>query len=131
METNTSAPQGKRRLTRDWIDPSRLYNPRVPAGRWVFLWGLAIYPFLVLFVFLTAIIIAVETLSSSANTADYLGIVVYVFMLAWVAAVVGICRRRLLQLRMSPAWVLVAIFPVVNLILFLYLLLKSGGDESH
>ena len=38
---------GNRRHLRDWIDPLRLYDPRVPAGRSVFLWGLAIFPPLV------------------------------------------------------------------------------------
>ena len=115
---------------RDRIDPLRLYDPRIPAGRFIFLWGLAIYPFIVLFVLMTAAIMIVEAVTPSANVGDYLGIVTYVFMLGWVAAIVAICRRRLLQLQMSPQWVWVAILPVVSLILFVYLLFKSDPVTS-
>lgn len=130
MENNMSAPQGKRRPLRDWIDPLRLYDPRVPAGRLVFLWGLAIFPPVVIFVLLTIILIIVETVSPNINP-DYIGIIVWPFMLAWVAATVAITRRRLLQLERSQSWVWVAIFPIVNLPLFLYLLLKSGPVARH
>ncbi len=131
MENNTSSLQDKRSPARDWLNPLRLYDPRIPAGRWTFLWGLAIYPFIVMFVFTMVVIILIETFASSANVADYIGIVAYVFMLGWVAAVVCICRRRLLTLEMSPMWVWVAIIPIVNLFLFLYLLIKSGRGESR
>ena len=113
------------KFIRDWINPLRLYDPRVPAGRLVFLWGLAIFPPVVIFVLLTVIIIVVETVSPNISP-DYIGIIVWPFMLAWVAATVAITRRRLLQLRRSQNWVWVAILPIVNLPLFLYLLLKPG-----
>ncbi len=131
MESNALAPQGKRGHVRNWIDPIRLYNPTVPAGRLVFLWGLAIYPFVVMFVLLTVVIIAMESFVTSAQLGDYLGIVVWIFMLAWVAATVAICHRRLLDLGKSQAWVLVAILPIVDLILFAYLLLKPSPYASH
>ncbi len=130
MEDGTGTPQGKRRYLRDWIDPLRLYDPRLPAGRFVFLWGLAIFPPVVIFVLLTVIIIVVETISPNVDP-DYIGIIVWSFMLAWVMATVAITRRRLLQLGRSPRWVWVAILPIVNLPLLIYLLLKSGPDASH
>src|SRR5258707_8240515 len=114
MEDIKGAPQGERRNLRDWIDPLRLYDPRVPAGRLVFLWGLAIFPPVVIFVVLTVIIIVVEAVSPNVNP-DYIGIIVWPFMLIWVMAIVAITRRRLLQLGRSPRWVWVAIFPIVNL----------------
>ena len=116
---------GKRRHLRDWIDPLRLYDPRIPAGRLVFLWGLAIFPLVVTFVLLTAILIVVETVFPNISP-DYIGIIVWPFMLAWVMATVAITRRRLLHLERSPGWAWVAIFPIVNLPLFLYLFLKPG-----
>ncbi len=125
MEDGTGTPQGKRRHLRDWIDPLRLYDPRIPAGRLVFLWGLAIFPPVVIFVLLTILIIVVETVAPNLKP-DYIGIMVWPFMLAWVMATVAITRRRLLQLEMSPTWVWVAILPIVNLPLFLYLILKAG-----
>ncbi len=125
MENNTGESQVPGSRFREWIDPMRLYNPTVGAGRVTFLWGLVIYPFMVMFVLLTAAIIAIESFSGSANAADSIGIVTYVFMLGWVAAAVFICRRRLLQLGKSQAWVWLAIVPLANLGLFLYLLLKS------
>ncbi len=128
MEDLTGTSPGERRREsrhlRDWLDPLRLYDPRIPAGRLVFLWGLAIFPLAVMFVLLTVIIIVVETVSPNVNP-DYIGIIVWPFMLAWVAAAVAITYRRLLQLDRSPRWVWVAILPIVNLPLFLYLLLKS------
>jgi uncharacterized membrane protein YhaH (DUF805 family) len=66
-----------------------------------------------------------ETVSTTVNP-DYIGIIVWLFMLAWVVATVAITRRRLLQLERSPLWVWVAILPIVNLPLFIYLLLKPG-----
>lgn len=124
MKHITGTPRGKRRYLRDWIDPLRLYDPRTPAGRLVFLWGLTIFPLVVMFVLLTVILIVVETVSPNVNP-DYIGIMVWPFMLAWVMATVAITRRRLLRLQRSQFWVWVAILPIVNLPLFLYLLLKS------
>ncbi len=120
---------------RDWIDPLRLYDPRFPAGRLVFLWGLAIFPLMVIFVLLDAILIVVETTSPNINP-DYIGVIVYPFMMLWVVAGVAIIKRRLLQLRKSQMWVWVAILPIINLPLLLYLLLKPGpvvnvGDINH
>ncbi len=126
---NTISSPGERRHLRDWIDPLRLYDPRVPAGRLVFLWGLVIFPLAVIFVLLTAIIIVVETVSPNGSS-DSIGIIVFLFMLTWVAAAVAITRRRLLQLGKSQMWVWVAIFPIVNLPLFLYLLLKPDPVAS-
>ncbi len=130
MQDLTGAPQGTRRHLRNWIDPLRLYDPRLPAGRVVCLWGLAIFPPVVIFALLTVIIMVVETVSPSVNP-EYIGIIVWPFMLAWVAATVAITRRRLLQLEMSQRWVWVAIFPIVNLPLFSYLLLKAGPVAEH
>ena len=127
MEDITGSSTAERRHLRDWIDPLRLYDPRIPAGRLVFLWGLAVFPLIVMFVLLTVIIVVVETVFPNAS-ADYLGIIVWFFMLAWVAATVAITRRRLFQLRRSQNWVWVAILPIVNLPLFLYLLLKAHPD---
>lgn len=130
MEEIPGTPQGTRRYLRDWIDPLRLYDPRIPAGRLVFLWGLAIFPPVVIFVLLTVVLIVVETVSPDINP-DYIGIIVWPFMLAWVTATVAITRRRLLQLGRSQMWVWVVILPIVNLPLLLYLLLKSGPVADH
>ncbi len=132
-DVRDTSPSTRRRL-RDWIDPLRLYDPRVPAGRLVFLWGLAIFPLIVIFVLLTVIIIVVETVFPDINS-DYIGIIVWPFMLAWIVAYVAMTRRRLLHLGRSQNWVwvvvLVAILPIVNLPLFLYLLLKPGPVALH
>ncbi len=130
MEHITGTAPGARRHLRDWINPLRLYDPRIPAGRLVFLWGLAIFPPVVIFVLLTVAIIIVETPSPNVNP-DYIGIIVWPFMLAWVMATVAITRRRLLQLEKSQRWVWVAILPIVNLPLFLYLLLKPDPVADH
>ncbi len=118
-----SAPDNRPPL-RDWINPLRLYDPRLPAGRWVFVWGLAIFPCVVIFLVLTVILMVLETFVPNIDP-QYIGIIVWPFMLAWVAALVAITRRRLLYLQMSSLWVWLAILPVVNLPLYIYLLVKS------
>ncbi len=130
MQDGTGTIEGKSRYLKDWTNPLRLYDPRIPAGRLVFLWGLAIFPPVVIFVLLTMIIIVVEMVIPNISP-DYIGIMVWPFMLAWVMATVAITRRRLLQLEMSPMWVWVAILPIVNLPLFLYLSLKAGSVAEH
>ncbi len=130
MEDSRVTLQGERRHLRDWIDPLRLYDPRIPAGRLAFLWGLAIFPLVVMSGLLTVTLIVVETVFPDVNP-DYIGILVWLFMLAWVAATVAITRRRLLQLERSQNWVWVVILPIVNLPLFVYLLLKSDPAASH
>lgn len=130
MADITGNQQGKRGYLRDWIDPLRLYDPRIAAGRLEFLCGLAIFPPVVIFVLLAVIILVIETVSTNVNP-DYIGIIVWPFMLAWVLATVAITRRRLLQLERSQMWVWIAILPIINLPLFLYLLLKPGPVAEH
>jgi uncharacterized membrane protein YhaH (DUF805 family) len=130
MDDTSGTPHGDRRRLRRWIDPRQLYDPRVSAGRLAFLWGLAIFPPVVIFALLTVILIVVETAAPNIDT-DYIGIIVWPFMLAWVAAAVAITRRRLLQLNLSQRWVWLAILPVANLPLFIYLLVKPGSAASH
>ncbi len=129
MEAFTGMPKDKKDRLRDWIDPLHLYDPRIPAGRLVFFWGLAVFPLLVILVLLTVIIIVVEAVFPNFNP-DYLGILVWPFMLGWGAATVAITRRRLLQLNKSPMWIWVAILPIVDLPLFFYLLLKTAPSND-
>lgn len=88
------------------------------------MWGLAIFPCVVIFLVLTVILMVLETFVPNIDP-QYIGIIVWPFMLAWVAALVAITRRRLLYLQMSSLWVWLAILPVVNLPLYIYLLVKS------
>lgn len=126
MENSSPTSQGQGSHLRDWIDPARIYNIYLPAGRLPFVWGLAVYPFLVLFVLLTAFIIVIESVYTGANIGDYIGIGTWVFMLVWVAAAVCMTYRRLSYLGKSWGLVWLIVLPVVNLIFFLYLLIKSG-----
>ncbi len=131
MERNAKTSRGKPSHLRDWIDPTRIYNPTLPAGKMAFFWGLAVYPLAVIFLFLTVNIILMETFYTGADLPDYLGIVIYFYMMAWVIAAVCICMRRLNDLGKSQRWVWLVVPPIVNLIFFLYLLLKSSPAESH
>jgi uncharacterized membrane protein YhaH (DUF805 family) len=130
MADFTPAPSRNKSSPRDWIDPRRLYNPRRPAGRLLFLWGSAIFPVFVILVLLSVIIAVLETVSPNIDP-DYIGIIVWPFMLAWVAAAVAMTYRRLLELNKSPRWVWLAILPIVNVPLILYLLLKPGPASGH
>jgi uncharacterized membrane protein YhaH (DUF805 family) len=125
MKNDADAAQNSGSPVRDWIDPTRIYNTGIPAGRLSFLWGLAIYPVVVIFLLLTLSIIILEAVSPSTDVADYIGIVTWMFMLAWVTATVCICLRRLRALRQPPRRVWWVVLPIANLIFFLYLLLKS------
>jgi uncharacterized membrane protein YhaH (DUF805 family) len=100
MQKDAEAPRAKRSTLRDWIDPARIYNTSLPAARWPFFWGLAIYPLVVIFLLLTVFIVVIEAAVTAANIPDYIGIVTWVFMLAWIAAAVSICLRRLNYLGM-------------------------------
>jgi uncharacterized membrane protein YhaH (DUF805 family) len=130
MENIPGTARGERHHLRDWIDPRRLYDPRVPAGRLAFLWGLAVFPPVVIFALLTVILVVVETVWPNIDP-DYIGIIVWPFMLAWVAAAVAMTRRRLLQLKLSQRWVWVAILPIVNLLFIIYLLVNPGSNATH
>ncbi len=130
MNDFNGTQQDEKRNFRDWINPLRLYDPRIPVGRLVFFWGLVIFPFMVMFVLLSAVIIIFETAFPNASS-DYLGIIIYIFMFGWVAAAVAITRRRLFDLGMSQNWIWLAIFPIINLPLIFYLLLKPGPGASH
>ncbi len=131
MEDNSGTSQAKQGSLRDWIDPTRIYNTYAPVGKWPYFWGLAIYPLLVMFLLLTPIIIIFESCSQAASLSDTLGIIIYCFMLGWVAAAVAISRRRLITLGLSLRWVWLVILPGVSLILFLVLLLKSAPGEGR
>ncbi len=115
----------------DWIDPTRIYNIRVPAARFPFIWGLVIYPLIVIFVLFTTILVVLESAYPTASISDYLGIIMYCLMLGWVGAAVSSCYRRLRYLGMSQGWVWLIIIPVVNLIFSLYLLLKSAPSAHR
>ncbi len=135
MKDMTGTSQGERRHYRDLIDPLRLYDPRIPAGKLIFLWGLAIFPLVVIFVLLTVIILMVEVVSPNVSP-DYIGVIVWPFMLFWIMTTVAITRRRLLRLGMSQIWVWVAVLPIINLPLFLYMFfipdpVVSAGDISY
>ncbi len=131
MENTAGNPPGKRGHVRDWIDPTRLYNIYIPAGRLTFLWGLAIYPLVVDFLFTAVAIIMLETFYTGANLPDMIGTVTWVFMLAWVTTTVCICYRRLNYPGKPPRWILMVVLPLINLIFFLYLLIESGPTTSQ
>ncbi len=131
MEDDSGTSQEKQSHVRDWIDPTRIYNTYAPVGKWPYFWGLASYPFIVLFILLTPIIIAIESSSQAANLSDTLGIIIYCFMLGWVAAAVAITRRRLMTLGMSLRWVWLMVLPGVSLILVLVLLFRSAPGEGR
>lgn len=130
MENTAGSPPGKRGHVRDWIDPTRLYNIYIPAGRLTFLWGLAIYPLVVIFLFMAVALIMLETFYTGADLPDMIGIVSSIFMLVWLTAAVCICYRRLRDLGRSQSWILLVVLPIVNLIFFLYLLFKPSPGAS-
>jgi uncharacterized membrane protein YhaH (DUF805 family) len=114
---------------RDWLDPTRLYNPKAPAGRLMYIWGVWIYPFLwtlaIMFV-----VVGVEGMMGFYDESPILDIVLVPMELAALVAGVLIVLRRLRDLEMSGWSLLLFLVPVVNLLFGLYLFLAPGRGRK-
>jgi uncharacterized membrane protein YhaH (DUF805 family) len=110
---------------RDWLDPTRLYNPKIPAGRLLYLWGGWIYPLLW---FLAVAIGAgmLEGMMGYYNESPIMDFLMVPTELAFIVAAVLMVLRRLRDLRTS-GWALLVLFvPILNTFFGLFLLLAPG-----
>ena len=115
---------------RDWVDPFRLYNPRVPAGRLMYVWGGWLYPLIwfVIVLFAAGIVEAGLGYYDETPVLDCVSVPIYI---AYIVAEILITLRRLRDLGMSGWTILVALIPLVNFVFGLYLLLAAGKRTAY
>ena len=114
---------------RDWLDPTRLYNPKVPAGRLLYVWGGWIYPFLWYFAASFAAI-ALESMLGYYEESPILDLLSVPMYLGFLAAALLMTLRRLRDLQTS-GWALLLMFvPLLNAIFGLYLLFSPGKQAK-
>ena len=110
---------------RDWLDPTRLYNPKHPAGRLQYLWGGFIVPAGIMF--LVALVGASIEMNLGYYDSSPINDVVfepvsYLSVLMWLL----IAIRRAKDLGHSGWWLCLGIIPLVNLYVGASLFLADG-----
>lgn len=110
---------------RDWIDPTRLYNPGKPAGRLMYFWGSAIYPLLA-FIVAAFCAASVEAALGYYNESPLLDLISTPLTLAFFLGIVLITIRRLRSLGKSGWYILWSFVPLANLVFGLWLLFAPG-----
>jgi uncharacterized membrane protein YhaH (DUF805 family) len=115
---------------RDWIDPTRLYNPASPAGRLMYAWGAFIYP-----------LVAMALLGGCGGLVDqslgyYSGpgsgpgpIDQAIILLGIVVMILGgilVTLRRLRDLGKPGTYILLGLVPLVSLVFWIWLLFAPG-----
>jgi uncharacterized membrane protein YhaH (DUF805 family) len=117
----------------EYINPLTLYNPRKPAGRLVFLWGL-IYGAFLLQVFMAVVggITTEKTYALSSDFSDAITtVILIVYLCGYFIPPFIMVIRRLRDLKEPTGQVVVALIPLVNLVFLLHLLFSPGEhDES-
>lgn len=107
---------------RDWIDPTRLYNPSVPAGRLMYVWGSIVYP-IALFIAASLILGLLYGSGIESGLAEGL---FGAFYIGYIVAGLLIAIRRLRDLGKSGWYLLWGLVPLANIILGLWLLFAPG-----
>ncbi len=111
--------------SRDWWDPRRLYAPSIPAGRLMLIWGLYLYPMLVIFILGVSLGFVENQLGyyTSSPLLDALDVVLYpALFLAGILIII----RRLKDLGKSGWFLLLAVIPLINFVFALWLLFAPG-----
>ena len=115
---------------RDWVDPFRLYNPRVPAGRLMYLWGGSIYPLVWVVILGVAATIAEAVLGYYDETPILDCLMAPTYLGALVMGVL-MTLRRLRDLGRSGWMILLAVVPFASFFFALYLLFTPGKPALH
>jgi uncharacterized membrane protein YhaH (DUF805 family) len=110
---------------RDWLDPTRLYNPKVPAGRLLYVWGGWIYPLLWIFAISIGAMV-LEGMMGYYDTSPILDILTVPVELACIVVAILMVLRRLRDLETTGWAILVMFVPVVNFLFSLYLIFAPG-----
>ena len=112
--------------TRDWIDPTRLYNPNLPASRLVYLWGGYVLPMGTVFMVAICAGITEASLGYYEQSPIY-DLVSTLLGIGYFIAMILITLRRLKDLGKSGWYILWGLVPFANFIFGLWLLFAPGA----
>jgi len=121
----TASATNQPRTLRDWIDPTRLYNPGHESGRLMFIWGAFGYPFLLTMI-VTPWCGLADAILSSPNTTPISDATLVLLQPLYLSAIVLITLRRLKDLRRSGWYTLCGLVPLANFIFALWLTFAPG-----
>lgn len=110
---------------RDWIDPTRVYNPSIPAGRLVYLWG-QFYGLLLYLLAFAAWSLCVGVTFSSAEADAAVTTGEYIIGFLFVLSLFFLLVRRGKDLGWSWGMYVLCFVPIVNIYLALVLYLSGG-----
>jgi uncharacterized membrane protein YhaH (DUF805 family) len=112
---------------RDWLDPRRLYDPRVPAGRLIYFWGGSIYPLISIFV--VAMFLAfLEGILGYYSSSPFLDVFLPFAYFGSILIAILVTLRRLKDLDKSGWYLLLMLIPLINIGLGLMLLFAEGKN---
>ncbi len=111
---------------RDYIDPTRLYNPTSRAGRIAFAWGLIAYPAIASLI-AGGLLVAARSGGLDESVISVLG---FAFSMALWASSILIVLRRIRDLGHSGWGIFLLLFPEVNLLIVLYLFFRPGHKPA-
>jgi uncharacterized membrane protein YhaH (DUF805 family) len=112
---------------RDWVDPTRLYNPKIPANRAQYLWATIAS---VLFAFIVAVLLSIAYLPFGFNDYVIEDTITPISYLTAIVFFILASSRRLRHLGASGWLALLLLIPLVGTIMFLVLLLAPGKTKS-
>ncbi len=107
---------------RDYIEPTRLYNPASPAGRAAFAWGLIAYPAIASLIAGGLLVMA----RSGGLDQSVISLLGFAFSVALWAATVFIILRRIRDLGHSRWGIFLLLIPIAGLLIALYLFFRPG-----
>jgi uncharacterized membrane protein YhaH (DUF805 family) len=112
----------------NYLNPLALYNPKLPAGRIKFLWGL-IYPIILIRVIAT-LANFIELVFGFIDESPIMDPLVVPVSILFLIALMLIQIRRLKDIGKSGWFVLIVIIPVINILYFIWILFAKGTVNS-
>ena len=88
------------------------------------------WPFILLHAGIAWFLAALAALSL-ASTGWLFGALVFVYLLATLLPWIGVMLRRLHDIGRSGWWILIGLVPIVSIVLLVFALLPSQGDNGH
>lgn len=117
---------------RDWIDPFRVYDGSTPARRLMYLWGVIVFPVVVL-IFVSAIALTIDFVVGNNAENSLINVAWIGWYVFYLVAGLIVSGRRLKDLGRPGSDVILLFLPLVNIVLGFQLLFKLGishGDSE-
>lgn len=114
---------------RDWLDPRRLYDPRVPSGRLMFIWGGYLFPLISITVLGLALVF-LETMLGYYSSSPLLDIFEPFAYLGSILLFVLVAIRRLKDLDKSGWYLLLGLVPFINLVLIVWMIFAPSVQQA-